>query len=337
MQEDFSGFLGNDALRRRLGLLCRNGRLPHAFLLEGEKGSGRRTLARMIAAANSCEKKETAGSSLPCMTCPVCRKIMDGFCPDVIAVERPEDKAQIGVELIREMRSDMYITPNELSRKYYIVNEAEIMTAQAQNALLKNLEEPPGDATVFLICTKASLLLETVRSRVQILRMEKLSDTVIREWLVRTDSRAARLPQEKLAQIAVSAAGAPGSALHLLEQEAFSEDSRNREDALRLARICASGSFDADAIACIRSLPQKREELSRVFSLAYQALRDLAVSRKYADAPLVFFTGSCREEASQYSMNRLTSAMDRIGRAQSALTANASVPTLLLSLVCGQL
>lgn len=336
MQEDFSGFLGNDALRRRLGQLCRRNRLPHAFLLEGENGSGRRTLARLIAAANSCENREKDGAALPCMTCPVCRKILDGFCPDVIPVNRAEDKATMGVEVIRAMRADMYITPNELSRKYYIVSKAETMTAQAQNALLKNLEEPPGEATVFLVCTKASLMLETIRSRVQLLRMEKIPEPVIRRWLVRTDERAARLSEEALAQIAVSAAGSPGAALRLLDHDAFSADSRNREDALRLARICASVVFDAEAVSCIRSLPQKREELAPVLATAYRVLRDLAVSRKYPQAPLSFFTGSCREEAAKYGMNCLTSAMDRIDRAQAALAANANVTTLLLALVSGQ-
>ena len=144
--------IGNDALRVRLADDLRRGRLSHAYILEGPVGSGKHTLARQIAAALSCERKQDVTSPLPCRSCPACRKILSGNSPDLITVKREEDKTTFGVEVIRELRQDVPVAPNDTDYKVYLIEDAHLMTQQAQNAFLLTLEEPPPYVLFLLLC-----------------------------------------------------------------------------------------------------------------------------------------------------------------------------------------
>ncbi len=156
----FEGFAGNEALKARLSAAFDSGRAGHCYLLCGVPGSGRHTLGRILAAALEC----TAEGEVPCGVCPACRKVLSGQHPDVITVDDAEHKT-LPVELIRKMRADAFIRPNEGRKKVYILPRAQDMAEPAQNALLKILEEPPAYAVFLLYTTNAAQLLPTVRSR----------------------------------------------------------------------------------------------------------------------------------------------------------------------------
>lgn len=135
-----------------------SGRFPHAFIIEGEPGSGRHTLARIIAAAAVCND-----SDAPCGRCRECTLIAaDNHC-DVLTYA--PDGASFKVDTVREIRDNAYIIPIEAKRKVNILLECEKMNEQAQNALLKVLEEPPDFMVFILVCGSAAALLPTVRSR----------------------------------------------------------------------------------------------------------------------------------------------------------------------------
>lgn len=136
------------------------GRLPHALLLEGPQGSGRRTLARLIAAALVC----SGGGERPCLTCPCCAKSMARSHPDIKELESPGGK-MITVDAVREIRKDIFVLPNEGVRKVYIIADAHAMNEQAQNALLKILEEPPEYGVFILNCHSRHELIPTILSR----------------------------------------------------------------------------------------------------------------------------------------------------------------------------
>ena len=153
----FPGFYGNDSLKLRLS--AAGDRLSHCYILEGPAGSGKKTLARLIAAAMEC----TAPGEKPCGTCPACRKALKGEHPDIITVD--SDKATVPIAEIRAMQADAYIKPNEGRRKVYIIPRARDMQGPAQNALLKTLEEPPAYCAFLLLTDTAEKLLPTVRSR----------------------------------------------------------------------------------------------------------------------------------------------------------------------------
>ena len=113
MKPFFPTIYGNEPLLARLGEEILSDRLGHAYILEGPAGTGKHTLALQMAAALACERKGEDGVPLPCLQCPACRKILSGHSPDVIFINR-EDKATLGVDPIREMRTSAYMAPNEL-------------------------------------------------------------------------------------------------------------------------------------------------------------------------------------------------------------------------------
>ncbi|MGI6264803.1 MAG: hypothetical protein ACOYJY_04970 [Acutalibacteraceae bacterium] len=155
------GFVGNAAAVALVGHYVDSGRMPHALLIEGPKGSGRRTLARLIARAAVC----TGAGEKPCGECPNCRKALAGVHPDISWTEGEGKSHTVSVKTVRALREDVFIRPNEAPRRVIGLIEAQDMNEAGQNALLKVLEEPPAHALFLLTCENRSQLLETVRSR----------------------------------------------------------------------------------------------------------------------------------------------------------------------------
>ena len=140
----FESFLGNGQVKENLRRSLSNNRISHFFLISGPAGSGKHTLARHLAAAILCQASEK-----PCLSCPVCRKVMSGVHPDFITVEDPEHKA-VAVKIVREYREDIFIRPNEAEHKIYLFPQE--LGIEGQNALLKIQEEPPSYG-VFILLT----------------------------------------------------------------------------------------------------------------------------------------------------------------------------------------
>ncbi|MDD6199640.1 MAG: DNA polymerase III subunit delta [Firmicutes bacterium] len=182
----FEGLLGNERLKENLSRSLKNGHISHFYLISGPEGSGRHTLARLLAAAILCR-----GRNAPCLSCGVCRKVMDGNHPDFITVDDPEKKT-VPVELIRQARADIYIQPNESDHKIYLFPRAQDMGLPGQNALLKVLEEPPAYGVFLLITDNPQRLLPTVRSRCTELTLNPLPEAVLRQALEKQFPGASR-------------------------------------------------------------------------------------------------------------------------------------------------
>ena len=163
---DFSELPGNEALKKRLSVSFQKGTWSHCYLICGPQGSGKRILAKIMAGALQCQAADA-----PCGRCSACRKIQAGIHPDVIVVDDAEKKT-VSVELIRQLQADAFVHPNESKRKIYLIPRAQDMTENAQNALLKIIEEPPSYAVFLLLTDNAEKLLPTVRSRSVELRLE---------------------------------------------------------------------------------------------------------------------------------------------------------------------
>ena len=202
--------LGNERLKAGLAAAFAAGRLSHCYLIAGPAGSGKHTLARILAAAMEC----TEGEKRPCGRCLQCRKVLDGVHPDVITVDDPARKI-VPVELIRKYRADVYIKPNEGLRKVYLIPRAMDMNAAAQNALLKVIEEPPDYAAFLLLTDSAERLLPTIRSRAVPLQLAPLTEAQGLEALSR---RCPQTPREKLAEAWARSEGWLGRAETLLRE-----------------------------------------------------------------------------------------------------------------------
>lgn len=154
---------GNQRLKAQL---VHTDRLPHAILLGGPKGSGRHILARLLAQAMVCNRPDIA----PCGVCPNCKRVAEGIHPDVpplsnFVSSKDRDKKDIVVDTIRNLRADAFIRPNQAKRKVYLIDPAETMNVNAQNALLKVLEDGPEYASFLLLAENPMALLDTIRSR----------------------------------------------------------------------------------------------------------------------------------------------------------------------------
>lgn len=159
---------GNRA-RSSLDACLRSGRLPHAVLVEDSEGS---VFAREIAKAALC----SADGEKPCGHCRDCFKAEKGAHPDMIIAAGGEKALSFHIDAIRELRREAYIRPNEAERKVFILENAHNMTVQAQNALLKIIEEPPSRVMFILVCENRAAMLETVLSRVTVFSPGETAD-----------------------------------------------------------------------------------------------------------------------------------------------------------------
>ena len=206
----FEGLLGNDRLKENLTRSLSRGRSGHFYLISGPEGSGKRTLARLLAAALMC-----GAPNRPCCQCAQCRKVLNGNHPDFITVDDPEKKT-VPVDLIRQAKMDMYIQPNEGQRKIYLFPRAQDMGIPGQNALLKVLEEPPAYGVFLLLADNPQKLLTTVRSRCVELSLSPLPQELLRKEL---HSRFPEVPNDTINAVYSRSGGYLGQALKLLSGE----------------------------------------------------------------------------------------------------------------------
>ena len=162
--------------------------LSHAYLITGGGGDSRAAFAGRLAAAYLCE-----GDTPPCGRCRACRKVGKGSHPDLSRTAPPPDKAEITVEQIRALRADAYVRPNEGRRKVYVIDPADAMNPAAQNALLKVLEEGPAYAAFLLVSDRPGKLLDTVRSRCELLSLPREDALPGPELLERAETLAGLL------------------------------------------------------------------------------------------------------------------------------------------------
>lgn len=168
----FQGFYGNTNAVAQLSGMLDTGRFPHAVLIDGPEGSGRRTLSRILAQAMVCE----SDGEKPCGQCRQCHNAQSGNHPDIILCAPSGGARSFSVDAVRRVRMDAYIAPNDASRKVYILTEAQNMTESAQNALLKIIEEPPAHAMFILTCAGRSQVLTTVQSRCALITLGPVSE-----------------------------------------------------------------------------------------------------------------------------------------------------------------
>ena len=204
----FEGLLGNERLKENLRSSIHKGRISHFYVISGPAGSGKRTLARLLAAAILCK----TGADRPCGVCDACRKVLGAGHPDYITVDDPEKKT-VPVELIRQARADIYIRPNESNHKIYLFPRGQDMADPSQNALLKVLEEPPAYGVFILLTDNPEKLLTTVRSRCTELSLAALPENLL---LPALKQRFPQADQETLRAAAARSGGYLGQAAALL-------------------------------------------------------------------------------------------------------------------------
>lgn len=339
MKPAFLELVGNEALRERFRDEILDGTLAHAYILEGADGSGKHLFARQFAAALSCENKGDDSLPLPCGVCPSCKKILSGNSPDLIFVGR-KDKATIGVDPIRELRLDTAVAPNDVEVKLYVIEEAQLMTIQAQNALLLTLEEPPEYVRFLLLCESSAPLLETIKSRAPLLRMEPLTREVLSEELKKRSPEAASLAKNDPAafsELVVAASGSLGRALSFFDAGTQRSLLAKREIAKDFLRLLGNGARAGDAMELLSKFPQKREEILESCNMMLVALRDLAALKRADHPALCFFADqeTAEELAYPLSLPRILALENDVSTLAESINRNANIRLALTSFAVG--
>lgn len=209
----FKDILGHEQIKEHFQNAAATGKVSHAYILSGEAGMGKKTLANAFAMTLLCEE----GGKEPCMHCHACKQVLSGNHPDLIYVTH-EKPASIGVDDIREQINDtIMVRPYSSQYKIYIVDEAQKMTVQAQNALLKTIEEPPAYAVIMLLTTNPDAFLQTILSRCVQLKLKPLKDSVVKDYL--EDKLQVKDIQAEI--YSAFARGNLGKAIHLAQSEDF--------------------------------------------------------------------------------------------------------------------
>ena len=322
---DGSVFAGNDAAKAALAARVDSGSLPHALLLEGPIGSGRRTVARLLAAAVVCRSEHEH----PCGQCPACRKALQNIHPDIIEIGGAEETSAFNMDAIRALREEAYILPNEAPVRVFILCDVQTMHNQAQNALLKLLEEPPKHTRFILTCENRSQLLETVRSRLFAVTLGGISTEDAVAILRR------RLPDRKPEELTRAAAlwgGVVGQALRSLQDGSYS-------DIVALLPTLAEGLMASTEVTLLRAtsaLEKDKDAVPAVLSGLQLIVRDALFSR-YGCGPMLSTAPEVAAKlAGVLTRQQLLAVLDTLGDLQAMRLRNIN-HTLFLTLLCSRL
>ena len=295
----FTALLGNERIKQNLAGSLSRGHISHFYLISGPRGSGKRTLAKLLAAAILCK-----GGDRPCLTCHACHRVLENNHPDFITVEDPEHKTT-AVKIVRQFREDVFILPNESDHKIYLFPQE--LGLEGQNALLKILEEPPKYGVFILLSDNPAKLLPTVRSRCTELKLQALPGEVLKRQLKKDFPQAT---EEDLEAALRRSGGFLGQARELLssgsettpqtegfarafaarnalaltevlvpmekwKRDALTEILQSWAELLEEALTCRTGAMAGSSLAKTLSQGRSTPEL-------LQALKDIKKAREYA-------------------------------------------------------
>ena len=312
----FKDIIGQEHIKEYLQNAISRKKIAHAYIIQGERFSGKEFITKVFAAALQCEKQGTE----PCGECRSCRQVQSGNQPDIIYL-RHERPNSIGVEDVRsQINSDIAIMPYSSPYKIYIINEGEMLTDQAQNALLKTLEEPPAYAVLIILTTNLEALLPTILSRCVVLHMKPVQDGLVKEYL----KKELMIPDYKADICVAFARGNIGRA----KQLASSEDFENiRNEALSLVKNIRNMDLH-EVMAAVRKIGEYHQmninEYLDVISIWY---RDVLLFKATNDTNHLIFREEIqyiRKAADKSAYEGIENILKALESAKSRLHANVN-------------
>ena len=298
---DFARLFGNADTKHRLKRAILGGTLPHALLICGERGSGKRTLALEIASALMCQN--LARGTTPCGECISCKRVREGNHTDVKVLKRQGGKATVGVEEVRIFRDDMFLSPTEANCKVYIVEDADTLTAQSQNALLKVLEEPPSNMYLIMLTTSVDKILSTIKSRTQYISMQIHSQGEVLAYLKSSNEIPFGIGEDKLQSAARLSQGLIGRAKEAILGDRLESEDKISDCVRAFIRALPGRTPYSELYSALNAFPTKRDEFRYALEIALNAIRDLIVIRSAEDSETLFF---CNREEAENSIGSIS-------------------------------
>ena len=311
----FKDIVGQEQIKEHFQNAIRSGKISHAYIINGEKSSGKEFIAKVFAQTLQCEK----GGTEPCCECHSCKQAMSENQPDIIKVQH-EKPNSISVDDIRfRINNDVAIKPYSSPYKVYIVNEAEKMTVPAQNALLKTLEEPPEYVIILLLTTNVDSLLPTILSRCVVLNMKPVSDDLVRKYLMEEQ----QVPDYKAEVCVAFARGNVGKAKAL----ASSEDFENvKAEALSLLKYIQDMELN-EIVAAIKKINEYKLEINDYLDIMAIWYRDVLLFKATADVDHLVFREeiqALRKVAGRSSYEGIETVIEALEKAKRRLDANVN-------------
>ena len=320
----FKDIVGQEMIKEQLQGAIANNKVSHAYIINGENRSGKEFIAKIFAQTLLCEKGETD----PCCECPSCQKAMSGNHHDIIFVSH-EKPNTIGVDDIRDGINDtVFIKPYSSNYKIYIIQEAEKMTPQAQNALLKTIEEPPEYGIVIIITSQPEKLLPTIRSRCVMVLTKPVKEKDIHDYLVSKYS----VSEDKATFAIEYAQGNLGKAILLASNE-------NYEKLVQSVIDLESNLFDMeleDISYTIQQCENYQVHIQDYLDLMMMWYRDILVLKVTGNPDKILFKkhySVIREQANYLSFNELEAKSKAITVAKERIEAKAKLEDIMRLLI----
>lgn len=319
---DFRQIVGHKELKKHFKLSLTSKQVSHAYLIYGEDDSGKMMLAKAFAMALQCKELTNEDS---CGICTSCKQFKSANHPDVIYVERLKNKYEIGVDDIREqVNNNIVIKPYSSPYKIYIIDEAQMLSVQAQNALLKTLEEPPGYAIVLLITNNLSSILETIQSRCIMLQTKPVEKDLIKVHLMSEH----QIPDYQAELSAIFAQGNVGKAINYASSEKFIE---TKNDILNILKHIDEKE-NYELIDFANNLTKEKDNVLNVLDLILLWYRDLLMYKVTKNPNLLLYKkeiSSISKIANMISYEGIQDILKSIEETKIKIEANVNMETTL--------
>lgn len=313
--KDFGAIVGHEQIINHMKNSILQDKVSHAYVLVGEAGAGKKTLANVYAMTLQCEK----GGAVPCKTCDSCKKANSRNHPDIIYVEH-EKSDSIGVDEIRsQVVDDVAIRPYNGRYKIYIISDADKMTPQAQNAVLKTIEEPPDYAVFLLLTTNVDALLPTIRSRCVRLDVRPVSDALVKQYLVEN----MHVPEHEAELETAFAQGNIGKAEKAADTSYFDEMAQKVLYILKYASKMEVHEW----VEALKKISEGKQDIYDQLDIVQVWFRDVLMFKATREVDNLVFKreiNSIKEQASQRSYEGIENIIDAADKAKVRLQANVN-------------
>lgn len=311
----FKDVVGHKDILKYISSAVENNRVSHAYILNGERGSGKKMLANLFAMTLLCE----TGDNEPCGKCHSCKQAESGNHPDIIRVTH-EKPNSISVDDIRtQVNNTVDIKPYQGPYKVYIIPQADMMTPQAQNAILKTIEEPPSYAVFLLLTENAETLLPTINSRCVMLKLRNIKDTLIKKYLMEN----LEIPNYKADMCTAFAQGNMGRAIMLANSDHFNEI---REEAVQLLKHINEMELN-EIVAAVKNISVYKLEITDYLDIIMIWYRDVLLYKATKEIDKVVFKDqlqSIKEQARKSSYEGIELILESLEKAKARLKANVN-------------